>query len=1769
MKFKTRQSKLISLLLVLALMLAIPADVFAGTAPTLANGVQASVTAEITAGESYSIDLGTVFTDEDNSELTYTVAIDSASPVTAEKNYSKQFDTAGSHTLVFTASDSDGSVTYTVNLTVNASSGNRSPVVKDNAPTEYVAYTQNPRYFDLSEIFTDPDGDELSYSASTNGTSYSALSDSIYTGKWYSATTATLYFKATDPSGESAVHTVTVTVNNRTAKVAKCNTPLDTTTVNCRKGDTITPLIVDFESPDGGTVSYQWYVRDISKVGIYGDYTEIPASNGGKSNSITPSSNEVGIFQYYVVIRNSLNEEEGNYVESFTSYKQIYVTENTHIINLAPYNLTLKVYDGNTEITLSDIGSAANSYHYYGADLVSGKTYKYEAFDADAKSVGGGSFTANEGVSVYTLRQAKFTVGTLTADQYTLSVKDGLGNATTLAKITDGEIEKYSTIIPVLKDDANKVLNATYECTLSDSVVESGYVLGTASTGTVSFAHAESQNVNSVSLTVIQVTSITVPKDAKLFVGYKKAHYVAFPEVAPYTTKTSVDGKSVTYYYGLSAKSVYNLRVTMDGKITYADKLTATADGTQHFVITEDDLIDKGVTFEDTYDARIYLNINKENHLQLENVGDTYRILGFRIYQIIDTITNNYFVEPDFHYEVISGKDVVSVDENGVVTALKEGEAIITVTYDALQAYTMGNSGIENANATKHVFRELDADQIGVVVVTVGENGEVETNIDFDADFETVYYATTINGKETNYNTAEFTFIPQDGVTKVSVMHFKVNENKNTVDYSDGFVTKDVKKNDDGSYTVTLTRGRNILKVETADGVSYQVLRADGGISIKYENLTTGEDTFAPGDKVGVTVIGSESPVLKMSGIYNPQSSNIVYYNADGDALQNTTNAFQFTIPASETKDTYILSNGEVYEWWFGSGSGAHRDIDPEKGAGVNMNAGSPYGYYSLLPEISIPLTQPETRHTLTFVAPDGVDIKLQDNAGNVMNETSDNCYALPYGTYTYTISGSGYETTTNSILFENTEDIKIGVQLTLAKEKGEAWDGTTSEPELVDGIYQITNAKELAWFAAKVNEGSTDINGVLKNDIYLSTEHDWTPIGNNSKAFVGTFDGAGYTVYDMTINGFQYKGLFGRIAAGGVVKDVTVTGSITNESATYNAQAYHGGIAGLNAGDIIGCTSEVNITGFVTGMMGQGAATASVGGVAGRNTGTITDCIYKGNIEFVGQYVGGIAGLNAKNISGCINEGNISGKQYTGGITGGGQLSIANMSIVNCANTGNVSATGTYTGGIIGYANMKTLTEIKCCYNSGEISGTSYVGGIVGSAARKTEITDCYNAGAVSGTSTTYTAGIAGYMTLAGSSVTNCYNYGKVGGKAICAFVKVETITAENCYYLNGMEDAFTTGTTAKSEAQLKALAETLGENFAEDNFVINSGYPILTWQPHGTITAPDFITDLDTALVEYTVDETANMLKVKADDEDVTFKWFVKKPGSESFEEIPYEVSNFYIPDTSMEMYGTSYYYVQITKTIGKGAASVNSAQTPIKVSLSAYEESALNAFEEAVDEYTDVIENDGDVVGLFRLEMLYNDLSDNAKKAIDESILKKYNGLFDMACEFNHKFEDYELIGAPWYIRLTVVEMSEDEISNAMKEAIGENVLINIADVNIGIYTPDGYYSFSDEDAANLIADEAPFTFTVKCNKLSSYGKIKVLHEKADGTIEEVKDVKATKDTVSITNDDFSPYAIVGTKTPKTGDSMMIIMASMLFVIALTLFVIFKRKANKMHK
>ena len=171
------------------------------------------------------------------------------------------------------------------------------------------------------------------------------------------------------------------------------------------------------------------------------------------------------------------------------------------------------------------------------------------------------------------------------------------------------------------------------------------------------------------------------------------------------------------------------------------------------------------------------------------------------------------------------------------------------------------------------------------------------------------------------------------------------------------------------------------------------------------------------------------------------------------------------------------------------------------------------------------------------------------------------------------------------------------------------------------------------------------------------------------------------------------------------------------------------------------------------------------VGGLIGEQSlsANIINCYTTGNIS-AGSYAGGLIGrqlpnTDSGNITNCYATGNISAGSYAGGLLG--EAGGNNRSrITNSYATGNVSSIGSYVGGLAGSQNGGTIEN---CYATGDASGFTMVGGLVGMQNSISDvvstIANCYVMGNVSGGSPS--GSVVGFQTGAGTKiVTNCYRY-------------------------------------------------------------------------------------------------------------------------------------------------------------------------------------------------------------------------------------------------------------------------------------------------------------------------------------------------------------------------------------------------------------------------
>lgn len=521
-------------------------------------------------------------------------------------------------------------------------------------------------------------------------------------------------------------------------------------------------------------------------------------------------------------------------------------------------------------------------------------------------------------------------------------------------------------------------------------------------TGTVSF-----NSTVSAEAPMGYAYSVTIPAGANLSIGTKTAHFVKFKEIVP----ESVTNEGTVYNYILADKQVYNYRVTKAGKLTQAGIFTMSGDETKRptLAFTDADMearspkaIDHDVTSNGGYNVSdLFLNINAAGHLKLNGVGDTYDILPMRNWELTNSITANYFIEPDFHFTVVNlngeaDNSVVKV-ENELLTAVGEGTAIVLVTYDAIHLDYYNGSATSSNFAGGNDWGAIWPENTGAFVVTVGEQATgitpniiinkdylttvtpwgggdpIDTKLSMenvDAEFDVLYYLDTEEG-------FDYTFTPE-GVASVTLARPVIGEEM--ASYT-GFSSEGVTANADGSYTLRLTEGRNIVCLTGADGKSiYQVMTAKPC----HRDITVGGEAVTkvkPGDAVKVQYTGLYHPAGKLAGIHNfnafldykKPAEGVSVTKGKGNqytmAASATAQAVSFTVPADWTAKTIEINDGVMCIGGFGDPVGNHRATSKDTGRAPNFTAISQSAVFGRVPAIVLPVDVPALVATFEDVA--------------------------------------------------------------------------------------------------------------------------------------------------------------------------------------------------------------------------------------------------------------------------------------------------------------------------------------------------------------------------------------------------------------------------------------------------------------------------------------------------------------------------------------------------------------------------------------------------------------------------------------------------------------------------------------------------------------------------------------------------------------------------------------------------------------------------------
>lgn len=532
-------------------------------------------------------------------------------------------------------------------------------------------------------------------------------------------------------------------------------------------------------------------------------------------------------------------------------------------------------------------------------------------------------------------------------------------------------------------------------------------------------------------------------------------------------------------------------------------------------------------------------------------------------------------------------------------------------------------------------------------------------------------------------------------------------------------------------------------------------------------------------------------------------------------------------------------------------------------GGGSSQSDPQPVNYYSV-----------DVRET------EGVKISSADNLDTV-EEGKTVSFTLSVGAF-YT--GTPVVKANETVLEGDVADDGISYTLTVTENVTVTIEGvvkatsalSSSGSGTVDDPFQITEPVDLLYMAEQVNAGyETYVCGyyTLANSLDLQGE-ELEIIGNGSTEhsfFAGYFNGNGNTISNFVIDSseYDYVGLFGILqanlgvldGAGGTVygltlEDYTITARSTGATlicgsvaaAGFGANIY---LCNLKNGtiDLYGDPNNFSYVGGIIGM--QQSFNATEYG-SGQYFSEVTYCSADVDINcnmgatFVaGGITGYLASYDALTVATILNSystGDVTGAFYTGGVAG---WIGNNTAVMNCYSTGLVNAQTNTTD---------TANNLQYCY--------AYAGGVVAMAQTDSVIADCFATGELSAVAQLGKNYAVVGETLAireeidptsfgtrPASVYNCY-YAKGGQSGTVnlkdpAFIQsnlnwgaVDWVFEEGKYPVVNTEESTETGYTVTLDFGDIAVADENGEDIHNMEIGLPAVYKSMTfWYQYGAI--------------------------------------------------------------------------------------------------------------------------------------------------------------------------------------------------------------------------------------------------------------------------------------------------------------------------------------------
>ena len=250
----------ISLLLLVGLMSIFPLAAIADNQPPQAVGAIVPVTL-IAGSSAATVDLSGSFSDPDGDALTYSAQSSNTGVVTVSVINSTITITpvaAGVTTVIVIVQDTGGlTITQNITITVNPAP-NRAPVVVETINPLTLTAGDSPTTMDMTDKFSDPDGDALTYTAVSTDTrvATASVSNATLGITPVAEGTTTVMIMVQDTEGLTITRNVTVTVNPKPNRAPAIVEAIDPLTLTAGTDATTIDMAAHFSDPDGDALTY-------------------------------------------------------------------------------------------------------------------------------------------------------------------------------------------------------------------------------------------------------------------------------------------------------------------------------------------------------------------------------------------------------------------------------------------------------------------------------------------------------------------------------------------------------------------------------------------------------------------------------------------------------------------------------------------------------------------------------------------------------------------------------------------------------------------------------------------------------------------------------------------------------------------------------------------------------------------------------------------------------------------------------------------------------------------------------------------------------------------------------------------------------------------------------------------------------------------------------------------------------------------------------------------------------------------------------------------------------------------------------------------------------------------------------------------------------------------------------------------------------------------------------------------------------------------------